>query len=158
MFSFFERRKPESNAVGSTAEWQRLQKAYADPAIELAKTKQAAVVSAASVIDRIWNGHGGGGWDESCETDYVAPLREHLVSREVFGAEECATISQKLDDLVVIGRENLRKEAAAGEDEDVEWRSAGAEADYLVARVVEWCRHFPDPVPLGSDEEYHGHF
>ncbi len=157
MSLFFKHRKPSLSAANYADEWRRLRDEYADPAIELAKTKQAVVVSAASVIDRLWNGHGGTSWDESCEEDYVAPLREHLVTTEVFSSDECAVIARKLDDLVTIGRKNLQHTADA-EGEETVLDSAGAEVDYLVLRVVDWCRHFPEPIPLADEEEYHGHF
>jgi hypothetical protein len=35
------------------------------------------------VLDRLWNGNGGLGWNEGCEADYVAPLREYLATDEI---------------------------------------------------------------------------
>src|SRR5438309_8272737 len=106
MFPFFKRQKPSANTAGYAEEWRSLRDDLADPAIELAKTKQALIVSAASVLDRLWNGHGGTGWDESCEADFIAPLREHLITSDVFSADERAVIGQKLDEIVAVGRRN----------------------------------------------------
>lgn len=106
------------------------------------------------MLDRLWNGNGGLGWDESCEDDYIAPLREHLPSQEVFSPQECEVIAAKLDAIVATGRRN--SQVPEGEDSVLE--GAGAEVDYIVCRVVEWCRRFPQPIPLRSEDEYPGHF
>jgi hypothetical protein len=155
MFSFFKKSKSAPSHLDYAQEWTRLRNAYADPAIELAKTKQALLVSAASVLDRLWNGNGGLGWDEGCEKDYVAPLREHLAVDDIFSATERDEISAKLDEIVTAGSENLRRIAAAGEDETT--LESGVDVDYIVERTVEWCMHYPDPIALSDDEEYHGH-
>ncbi|MCX6953198.1 MAG: hypothetical protein NTV51_13680 [Verrucomicrobia bacterium] len=157
MLPFFKRKKTGLDAVNYSDEWRRLRNEFADPAIELAKTKQAVVVSAASVLDRIWNGHGGASWGESDEADYIAPLREHLIAAEVFSPDVCELIGQKLDKIVEVGRRNSR--AIPRDDGDgIALESACNEVDYVVLRVVDWCRHLPTPIPLGADEEYHGHF
>ena len=157
MFGFRKRSTLKPAAIDYAAEWRSLEAQLADPAIELAKTKQAVVVSAASVLDRLWNGNGGLGWDESCEDDYLAPLREHLVSRDVFTERECEVINAKLDTIASVGRNNLRRIAAAGDAETV-LDSSGVDIDYILKRAVDWCRHFPEPIPVAPDDEYHGHF
>lgn len=155
MFSFFKRRPSASDAIAFEAEWRRLRDRYADPAIELATTRQALVVSAASVLDRIWNANGGAGWSESCEEDYIQPLREHLPSSEVFSPAVCAEIHAKLDTIVVVGRRNLQ---IPEDKEDATYESDAGAVNYVVRRTVEWCRHFTEPIPLGPEEEYRGHF
>ncbi|PTY00140.1 hypothetical protein [Opitutus sp. ER46] len=156
MFGFLKRRKA-AIPVDYDSEWLGLQNRYADPAIELATTKKAVVVSAASVLDRLWNGNGGLGWDESCEEDYIAPLREHLVTRDVFSESECEHITDKLDAIVAIGRENAKRTAAVGEGETT-LLPAGEEVRYIVEQTVKWCRHSSEPIPLRGDDEYRGHF
>lgn len=157
MLPFFKRKNPGFDATTYASEWRRLRDHFADPAIELAKTKQAVVVSAVSVLDRIWNGNGGGNWGESDEADYIAPLREHLITAEVFSPDVCEMIGQKLDAIAEVGRRNSRAILEV-DDEGIVLESACAEVDYLILRAVDWCRHFPTPIPLGADEEYHGHF
>lgn len=151
MFWFKKRQSAPAPGIDFAAEWRALQDKYADPAIELATTKQAIVVSAASVIDRLWNGHGGSGWDESCEDDYIAPLREHLVAREVFSESECERINDDLDTIVAVGRSNLERGKKTLD-------SCGTAVDSVVQRAVEWCRHFPEPIRIRPEDEYHGHF
>ena len=156
MFGLFKKRRIAAPSIDYDREWQRLLNAYADPAIELAKTKQALIVSAASVLDRIWNGNGGLGWDESCEEDYVAPLREQLAMDALFSEMERAELLRKLDDLVAVGRENIKRaEEAAGEETAFE--SAGGEVDYIVDRAIEWCVRHPEPIPISDEEPYLGH-
>jgi hypothetical protein len=157
VFGFFKRLSSKQTSVDYSGEWRRLRDAYADPAIELAKTKQALLVSASSVLDRLWNGNGGLGWDESCEIDYVAPLREHLATDEMFSTDVRAQISRKLDEMVALGGRNLRAIEAAGEEETM-LESAGVDIDYIVERTVDWCRRHPDPIPIADEEEYRGHF
>ena len=156
MFGFFKNRKTAAQAIDYDREWQRLQTAYADPAIELAKTKQALIVSAASVLDRLWNGNGGLGWDASCEEDYVAPLREQLATDLMFSESERAELVRKLDEVVAAGRENLRRVEEAADEETV-LESAGTDVDYIVDRAIEWCIRHPEPIPIVGDDEYVGH-
>ena len=99
----------------------------------------------------------GTGWDESCEADFITPLREHLITSDAFSAKECAVIGKKLDEIVAVGRRNSRVMAEAG-DEDTVLESACAEVDYIILRAVDWGRHFPEPIPIRDDDEYHGHF
>lgn len=87
----------------------------------------------------------------------MAPLREHLVCRDVFSEDECSRISTKLDAIVAIGRKNMERIAGAG-DSETTLISAGADVGYIVNRTVDWCRHFPAPIPIKSEDEYHGHF
>jgi len=156
VFRFLKRSTPAPQPVDSAQEWLRLQNAYADPAIESAKTKQALIVSAASVLDRLWNGNGGLGWSEGCEEDYVAPLREHLASDEMFSEKQRATIVQKLDQIVAVGRENLDRIEEAGEGETT--LRSEVDVTYIIQRTIEWCRGHPDPIPIADEEEYRGHF
>lgn len=159
MFRFFKNSKPAASKEGFGSEWRQLRDRYADPAIELAKTKQALVVSAASVLDRMWNGNGGGGWGASDETDYIAPLREHLATDDFFDPKERALITQKLDAIVEIGRRNMEKETLTEEEkEDATYEFAGNEVDTIVQATVRWCRRYPDPIPIAGEDEYRGHF
>lgn len=138
-------------------EWVRLQDAHADPAIELAKTKQAVLVSAASVLDRVWNGNGGLGWIEECEEDYIAPLREHLSTDAIFSEAQRSLIAGALDEIVATGRENRKRLEEAGEKETT-LRFPGRSVDLIVQHTIEWCRQHPEPIQIADDEEYHGHF
>jgi len=155
MFSFFRRWKSAPRGAIDPQEWLRLQNRYADPAIEHAKTKQAVIVSAVSVLDRLWNGHGGHGWSESCEEDYITPLREHLAHDAMFSDDVQRSIEEKLDEVVAIGRGNLKCIQAAGDSEST---LQFVDVDYLVQRSIEWCHLHPIPIPIAEDEEYRGHF
>jgi hypothetical protein len=154
VFRFLKSQKKVSATDDYSNEWLRLRNAYADPAIELAKTKQALIVSAASVLDRLWNGNGGGGWDESCEDDYIAPLREHLATDAMFSDEERLIILRKLDEVVASGSTNLSIDP---NDEDAGFEPAGSQVDYIVQRTIEWCRRHPDEIPIAEEDEYRGH-
>lgn len=145
--------KPEEFAQ----EWLGLRNKYADPTIESAKTKQGLIVSAASVLDRIWNGGAGGAEDEGLQNDYLAPLRSVLIDREVFSRSECDLLNKHLDEILAVTRKNALRVAAAGEEETT-LLSAAQNVDHVVKCVVVWCRHFPKPIPVGDEEEYHGHF
>lgn len=135
-------------------EWRRLRDAYADPAIELARTKQALLVSATSVLDRFWNANGGGGWDESCEEDYIAPLREHLATDPIFSEKVRSTIHRKLDEKVATGRKNLQINP---DEENAVLEPIGSQVDYIVQRTIEWCRRHRDEIPIAEEDEYRGH-
>lgn len=135
--SFFSRLfKSHPSPVDASTEWRLLWTKHASaiaPNVELATTKQQLVVTCAGVIDKIWNGNGGGGWDESCENDYLDPLREHLCSDPVFSPEEQSEIRDCLDQIAAIGRNNVAVEASA--DEDAQFESDHGAADRLVASL-----------------------
>jgi hypothetical protein len=154
VFRFIKRQKGSVTPDAYANEWLRLRNAYADPAIELAKTKQALIVSAASVLDRLWNSNGGGGWNESCEVDYIAPLREHLASDPMFSEGERLEILRSLEEIVEIGRMNLQIDPEA---EDAVLEPIGSQVDYIVQKTIEWCRRHPKEVPLAEDDDYYGH-
>jgi hypothetical protein len=155
MFRFLKNQQKGQVLQEDGREWRRLRDKYADPAIELAKTKQALIVSAASVLDRLWNANGGGGWGESCEEDYVAPLRAHLASDPMFSDEVRAMILRKLDEIVAIGRKNLQIDP---EDEDAGFEGAGSQVDYVVMRTIEWCQRYPDEIQIAEEDDYRGHY
>ena len=158
MFRFFKRSDNKSGGIDYAQEWMRLRNQYADPMTEHATTLQGLVVSAASVIDRMWNGNGGTGWDESCEEEYIAPLKEHLPSPDVFSSAQCREILAKLDEIAACGRENLKRSADADlRDEETTLLFPGDAPDYVVLRTVEWCLRHPDPIAIKDEEDYHGH-
>lgn len=69
-------------------------------------------------------------------------------------SRECDAIIAKLDAIVATGRRNSQ----VSEAEDAVLEGARAEVDYMVSRVVDWCRHFLQLIPLRSEDEYRGHF
>jgi len=158
MLRFFRFNKPKVIGVDYANEWVRLRNQYADPMTEHATTVQALIVSAASVIDHMWNGNGGTGWDESCEEEYIEPLRKYLASRDVFSEAQCLEILARLDEIVDCGRENLRRETDAGlRNEENTLLFPGDAPEYLVSRTVDWCMQRPEPLKIQDEEEYHGH-
>jgi hypothetical protein len=158
MLRFFRNSKPKPVGVDYPNAWVRLRNQYADPMTEHATTVQALIVSAASVIDRMWNGNGGTGWDESCDEEYIEPLKKYLVNLDVFSEEKCREILEKLEEIVDCGRENLRGEADTdSRDGETTLLFPGNAPAYLVERTVEWCLFYPEPLAIRDDEEYRGH-
>lgn len=159
MFRFLQRRESQPARVDYAQEWTRLRNRYADPMTEHAKLLQELVVSAASVIDRVWNGNGGTGWDQSSEEEFIQPLKDYLPDSKVFSEAQCREILSKLEEIVAAGRENLKRIADADEsDEETTLCFPGEAPDYIVLRTVDWCIHYPDPISIREEEEYHGHF
>lgn len=156
--SVFSKFFKHPSTPGPIDDWRALWTKYASkiaPSAELAKTKQELVVTCAGVIDKIWNGNGGGGWDEGCETDYIEPLRAHLCVDPVFTRAERAELESCLDRIVSAGRKNSALQGI--DDEDTYFESDHGAADAIVRFVVRWCRNYPEPIPISEDEEYHGH-
>ena len=159
MLPFLHRRNSLPGGVDYAQEWIRVQNRYADPMTEHAKTLQELVVSATSVIDRVWNGNGGTGWDESCEEEFIRPLKAHLPDSKVFSAAQCREITSKLEEIVSAGRENLKRIAEAEtRDEETTLCFPSGAPDYIVRRTVDWCAHYPAPISIRDEEEYHGHY
>lgn len=93
------------------------------------------VLEAMSRIDHEMNGNGGCNWVESDYTEYLDTLREHLTSESSFSSEQLAKIRWSLDEIIACGRE-LEQQGESG-------RSATEAVDYLILRVVDWCRIHP---------------
>jgi hypothetical protein len=156
--SFINRLFSKSVRVDPALDWSQIWTKYAStiaPLPELATTRQQLIVTCAGVIDKIWNVNGGGGWDESCESDYIQPLRTHLSVDAMFSKADRTEIDRCLDTIASVGRKNCALEAH--DDKDTYFESDCGAAERLISFVVRWCHEHPDPIPLLSDEEYHGH-
>jgi hypothetical protein len=98
-------------------------------------SSQERVLEAMSRIDHEMNGNGGCNWVESDYTEYLDTLREHLTGEGSFSSEQLAKIRWSLDEIITCGRE-LEEQGESG-------RSATEAVDYLILRVVDWCRMHP---------------
>jgi hypothetical protein len=96
---------------------------------------QEQVLHAMSMIDHEMNGNGGCNWVESDYAEYLDALREHLTTESRFSSEQLAKIQRSLDEIVTCGRE-LEEQGESG-------RGATEAVEYLILRVVDWCRLHP---------------
>jgi len=93
------------------------------------------VLHAMSVIDHEMNGNGGCNWVESDYVEYLDALRKHLTVENRFSSEQLTKIRWSLDEVVACGRE-LEQQGESG-------RAATEAVEYLILRVVDWCRWHP---------------
>ena len=133
MFGF--KRKPKQMMEEEyQAEYRRLLRALGEQ-FAVGDSPHEMVLEAMNRIDHEMNGNGGCNWVESDYTEYLDTLREHLTSESSFSAEQFAKIRWSLDEIIACGRE-LEQQGESG-------RSATEAVDYLILRVVDWCRMHP---------------
>ena len=133
MFGFKRQPKQMSEQEYQT-EYRRLLRELGDQ-FAVGDSPQEQVLYAMSVIDHEMKGNGGCNWIESDYTEYLDTLRDHLTAERSFSLEQVAKIQWSLDEIIACGRE-LERQGESG-------RSATEAVDYLILRVVDWCRLHP---------------
>ncbi len=96
---------------------------------------QEQVLYAMSLIDHEMNGNGGCNWIESDYVEYLDTLREHLTRESKFSSEQLEKIRWSLEEIIKCGRE-LEQNGESG-------RAATEAVNYLILRVVDWCKLHP---------------
>ena len=123
--------------------------AYAGNGWQAIKVPQVSTIALAASVtyapDRLYvsDGHstllrsdnGGCNWEEKNYIEYLDAIRGHLTAEQNFTSGQITKICWSLDEIIACGRE-LEKQ---GESR----RNATEAVDYLVARVVDWCRIHP---------------
>jgi hypothetical protein len=130
----FKRQPKQMTEEEYQAEYRRLLRALGEQ-FAVGDSPQERVLEAMSRIDHEMNGNGGCNWVESDYVEYLDALREHLTSESQFSSEQLAKIRWSLDEIIACGRE-LEQQGESG-------RSATEAVDYLILRVVDWCRLHP---------------
>ena len=103
------------------------------PAIALRVQSTRPTVRVAELGPRIL--HQQSNWAESDYTEFLDALRDHLTTETRFTPEQLAKIRWSLDEIIACGRE-LEEQGKSG-------RSATEAVDYLILRVVDWCKMHP---------------
>lgn len=98
-------------------------------------TPYEQLVSSMGVIEKEMNHNGGCNWQEKDYIGYLHAIRHQLTSEQSFTSDQLAKIRWSLDEISACGRE-LEQQGESG-------RNATEAVDYLVARVVDWCRIHP---------------
>ncbi len=130
----FKRQPKQMTDEEYQAEYRRLLRELGGQ-FAIGDTPQEQVLHAMSVIDHEMNGNGGCNWVESDYAEYLDALREHLTAERRFSSEQIGKIQWSLDEVIACGRE-LEQHGESG-------RSATEAVDYLILRVVDWCRLHP---------------
>jgi hypothetical protein len=130
----FKRQPKQMTETEYQAEYRRLLRELGDQ-FAIGESPQEQVLHAMSVIDHEMNGNGGCNWVESDFAEYLETLREHLSRERAFSSEQLSKTRWSLDEIIACGRE-LEQEGESG-------RSATEAVDYLILRVVDWCRLHP---------------
>jgi hypothetical protein len=133
MFGFNRKSRPEPKLDYQT-EYRRLLRELGDQ-ISIGMSPWEQVVYSMSIIDREMNGNGGANWTETGYTEYLDDLRNHLTAETHFSDEQLAKIRWSLDEIIACGKELVEM----GESR----RNATGAVDYLILRVVDWCRWNP---------------
>ena len=102
------------------------------------ETTYDLMLESMNAIENEMNRNGGANWDSSYD-EHLDHLREHLATHSQFNAAQVQQINWSLDEIAVCGREIKEQ----GES----WRHIEPAIDYLIARVVDWCKAHPPPPP-----------
>ena len=134
MFRFFKR-QPRPQKLQSKADYQeefqqRARALYDKFAVE--DTPYDELVDAMAAIDNEMNRNGGGNWASDPHGEYLEVIWKHLTADPQFSEAQLEKIEWALDEINACGEE-LEKGGQSS-------RSVEEPIDYLVARVVDWCR------------------
>ena len=142
MFGFFKRkhqhRTPKPRPIPEhLVEFERRRRELYDKfAVE--DTPYDELLDAMAAVEHEMNHVGGGNWNAGDYDDYLEVIRRHLTADSQFSPAQLKSITWALDEIAACGDELERDgQSSRGVEEPI---------DYLIARVVDWCRtHEPEP-------------
>jgi hypothetical protein len=134
MFGLFKRRSKQLCDEEYLKEFHRLIHEV-EAQFSIRDTPYEQLVTSMGVIEKEMNHNGGCNWQEKDYIDYLDAIRDYLTADPQFTREQQAKIRWSLDEIIACGRE-LEE---IGESS----RNATEAVDYLVRRVVDWCRVRP---------------
>ena len=133
MFGFKRKSTPRTEADYQT-EYRGLLRKLSEQ-FAIGDTPGEQVLHSMSVIDHEMNGNGGCNWAESSFIEFLDTLRYYLTNEKRFSAEQQSRIEWSLNEIIACGRE-LETEGESS-------RNATEAVNYLIMRVVDWCRMHP---------------
>lgn len=138
MFGFFRHRQKDATSSNEdyAAEFRRRISALSEKfAIE--DTPYDELLDAMNAVEDEMNRNGGVNWVEGNYDKYLELIGEHLAAAPQFSSQQLERIRWALDEIAACGDE-LGRDGESG-------RALGEPIDYLIARVVDWCRsHEPE--------------
>lgn len=138
MFGFFKhhQKKANSSKKDYKAEFRRRVTALSEKfAVEA--TPYDELLDAMDAVEDEMNRNGGANWIEGNYDKYLEIIEEHLTTASQFSPQQLEKIKWALNEIATCGDE-LEKDGESGRDLD-------EPIEYLIARVVDWCRsHEPD--------------
>src|SRR5262245_30926036 len=94
------------------------------------------LLDAMAAVEHELNHVGGGNWNEGNYDEYLEIIRRHLTSDPQFSPAQLKSIGCALDEIIACGDELERNGQSS--------RPVGESVDYLIVRVIDWCRtHVP---------------
>ena len=134
MFHFFKR-QPKQPKVTSLLEHQaefqrRVRELYDKFAVE--DTPYDALLDAMAAVENEMNRNGGGNWNAGDYDDFLETIRHYLTNDPQFSPQQLGKIQWALGEITECGSE-LERDGESGRD-------IAKPIDYLIARVVDWCR------------------
>jgi hypothetical protein len=134
MFNFFKRQPKQMTTEEYQSEYRRLLREL-NGQLAIGNSVWEQVVHSMGVIDHEMNGNGGVNWPDADYSEFMDALRSNLTSEKRFSAEQLERIRWSLDEIEACGLELEQKGESA--------RNATEAVDYLILRVVDWCRMNP---------------
>jgi hypothetical protein len=134
MFGFFKRkhRQPEgfSEQHYRTEFQNRVRALYDKFAVE--DTPYDQILDAMAAVEDEMNRNGGCNWNTGDYDESLEVIKQHLTTDPQFSPAQLRKISWALNEIAACGDE-LERNGESG-------RSIEEPIDYLIARVVDWCR------------------
>src|SRR5262249_47193678 len=132
--------KPQGNANTSSEDYiagfERRTTALYDK-FALNDTPYDELLEAMNGVEDEMNRNGGGNWKGGDHYRYLDIIEEHLTAAPQFSPQELEKIRWALGEIAKCGKE-LESEGESSRDVETP-------IDYLIARVVDWCRsHEPE--------------
>jgi hypothetical protein len=139
MFGFFKRqhKQPEAPAEKDYhAEFEIRSRALCQKfAVE--DTPYDQLLDAMAAVEDEMNRNGGCNWNDGNYDEYLEIIRQQLTTDPQFSADQLKRISWSIGEIAACGDE-LEKDGESG-------RGIEEPIEYLIARVVDWCRtHEPE--------------
>lgn len=134
MFDFFKGKRGQpktSSVVEYRAEFNRLTKELYDK-FAIGDTPYDELLEAMATVEHEMNYNGGINWGTGSYGDYLQIIKKRLGDSPLFAPDQLAKIEWSIREIEQCGKELETK----GESR----RALEEPIDYLIARVVDWCR------------------
>jgi len=148
MFGFFKRQPRQTSAEEYLEQFHELIHEVENQ-FAIGDTDYEQLVASMGVVEKELNHNGGINWRNEDYAEYLDIIRDILLREARFTSEQLTKARRSLDDIITWGIAwGKLEEAQDSEPENVDPEKEARlneAVDFLVARVVDWCRLNPRP-------------
>ena len=148
MLRFFKRQSRQTSTEEYLEKFHKLIHEVEDQ-FAIGDTDYEQLVASMGVVEKELNHNGGINWRNEEYVEYLDAIRDILLQEVRFNPEQLTKARQSLEDIIAWGKKAEEAQEKAEEAQDCEHVDPETEArldeavDFLVARVVDWCRLNP---------------